>query len=75
MVRARMGPYYQFTYPSPSKLDGVIAKLEPLSDQNVLVGFLRNIDNARTLAGFVQELANAIADYQVRATSFAVVFY
>ena len=60
-----MCPYYQFIYPSPSKLDGVIAKLEPLSDQNALVGFLRNVDNAKTLTGFVQELANAITDYHV----------
>ena len=47
------------------KLEGVIAKLEPLSDQHVLVGFLNNVDNAKTLLGFVQELANAITDYQV----------
>lgn len=47
------------------KLEGVIAKLEPLSDQHVLASFLHNIDNAKTLVGFVQELADAIIDYQV----------
>jgi len=56
---------YQFTYPSLRKLKRVIAKLEPLSDQHVLVRFLHNVENAKTLTGFVQELANAIMDYQV----------
>jgi hypothetical protein len=46
---------------------GVIAKLEPLSEQHAFVRFLRNVNNAKTLTGFVQELANAITDYQVRA--------
>jgi len=43
----------------------VIVKLEPLSEQNVFLKFIRNIDNARTLTGFIQELADAITDYQV----------
>ena len=43
-------------------------RLEPLSDQNVFLGFLRNVDNAKALTGFVQELANAVTDYQARAT-------
>ena len=52
-------------HPSFRKLKGVIANLEPLSNQHALVGFLRNAENAKTLTGFVQELANAITDYQV----------
>ena len=56
---------YRFAYPFPRKLRGVITKLEPLSRQHGLVGFLQNVDNAKTLAGFVQELADAITDYQV----------
>jgi len=40
-------------------------KLEPLSEQRVLIGFLNNTDDAKTLAGLVQELANAVVDYQV----------
>ena len=55
----------QFTYPSLRKLEGVVAKLEPLSDQHRLIKFLRNIDNAKMLTGFVQELADAVTDYQV----------
>ena len=48
-------------------------KLEPLSDQHAIVRFLRNADNAGTLTGFVQELANAVADYQVRAAGLTVI--
>ena len=51
--------------PPLRKLDGVIAKLEPLSDQHVLIKFLRNVNNAKTLIGFVQELSDAVTDYQV----------
>jgi len=40
-------------------------KLEPLSEQHALLKFLHNVDNAKTLTGFVQELANAVTDYQV----------
>ena len=47
------------------KLKGVIAKLEPLTEQHALIGFFQNVDNAKILAGFVQELADAIMDYQV----------
>ena len=65
---------YQLANPSLRKLGVVIAKLEPLSDQHALVGFLRNAENAKTLTGFVQELGDAIADYQVRATSPTVIF-
>ena len=49
---------YRFAYPSLRKLYGVIVKLEPLSEQRALV-------SDETLAGLVQELANAITDYQV----------
>jgi len=55
----------QVTYPPLRKLDVVIAKLELLSDQHALIKFLCNVNNAKTLAGFVQELADAITDYQV----------
>jgi len=47
------------------KLEGVITKLEPLSEQHVLLKFLCNVDNAKTLAGFIKELADAVTDYQV----------
>jgi len=53
------------TSPTLRRLDGVIAKLEPLSEEHALLKFLRNVDNAKTLSGFVQELADAITYYQV----------
>ena len=43
----------------------VIVKLEPLSEQNGLLRFLRNEDHAGLLNGFVQDIANAVTDYQV----------
>jgi hypothetical protein len=63
---------YHVAYPSLRKLQGVIAKLEPLSDQHALVRFLRNVDNAKVLTGFVQELADAITDYQVRTAGLTL---
>ena len=43
----------------------VVVKLEPLSEQNGLLKFLRNEDYAGLLNGFVQDIAYAITDYQV----------
>ena len=40
-------------------------KLRPLSERWGIVQFLNNEDYANTLNGFVQDLANAITDYQV----------
>jgi len=57
--------YVSVAYPSVRKLGGVVMKLKPLSEQHGLIAFLHNVDNAKTLAGFVQELADAITDYQV----------
>ena len=54
-----------FVYPSLRKLEGVIANLKPFSEQPALHKFLCNIENAKSLTGFIQELADAITDYQV----------
>ena len=43
----------------------VVVKLEPLSEQNGLLKFLRNEDHAGLLNGFVQDIAHAVTDYQV----------
>ena len=43
----------------------VLEGLEPLSEQNGLLRFLRNEDHAGLLNGFVQDMAQAITDYQV----------
>ena len=56
---------HQFAHPYFRKLEGVVVKLEPLSKQHAILKFLHNANNAKTLAGFIQELADAITDYQV----------
>jgi len=63
----------RFTYLAPRKLDGVIIKLKPLSEEYTLLKFLRNVDNAKILSGFVQELANAVGYYQVGTPCPAVI--
>jgi hypothetical protein len=55
----------QLTHLAPRRLDGVIAKLEPLAEEPGLLRFLRNVDNTKILSGFVQELADAVEYYQV----------
>jgi len=45
----------------------VVVKLEPLSEQNGLLKFLRNENHAGLLNGFVQDVAHAVTDYQVRS--------
>jgi len=56
---------HQFAHLPLRKLEVVIMKLEPLSKQHAIVDFLCNVGTAKTLTGFVQELANGITDYQV----------
>lgn len=51
------------------KLAEIVARLKPLSEQNGLVKFLNNVDNANTLNNFIQDLAYAIIDYQVRGAN------
>jgi hypothetical protein len=48
------------------KLVKIITKLKPLSEQNGIMKFLKNTDHANVLNGFVQDLAHAVTDYQVR---------
>ena len=47
------------------KLAEIIAKLKPLSKQHGIAKFLKNVDHAQVLNGFVQDLAYAVTDYQV----------
>jgi len=43
----------------------IILELEPLSEQNGLLKFLRNEDHTALLDGFVRDIANTITEYQV----------
>ena len=47
------------------KLAGIIAELEPLSEQHGVSKFLNNVEHANILNGFIQDLAYAVTDYQV----------
>ena len=47
------------------KLVRIVTVLRPLSEQHGLAKFLKNDDHANSLNGFVQDLAYAVADYQV----------
>lgn len=53
------------TWDTRRRLTDVLEKLEPLSEQNGLLKFLRNDDHAGALNGFVQDIALAVTDYQV----------
>ena len=47
----------------------IVIKLGPLLEQHGLVRFLKNVDHANTLNGFIQDLAYAVVDYQVCVTN------
>ena len=47
------------------KLAGIVADLGPLAEQHALMKFLRNVDHANVLNGFVKDVVYAITDYQV----------
>ena len=47
------------------KLVRIVTELRPLSEQHGLAKFLKNAEHAERLNGFVQDLAYAVADYQV----------
>lgn len=56
---------YQPTYTTLRRLDEFIVKLEPLSEQHVLLEFLQNVENAKTLSELFRQLADGIIYYQV----------
>ena len=47
------------------RLMDILNNLEPLSEQNELLKFLRNEDHTELLNGFVQDAVQAVTDYQV----------
>ena len=48
------------------KLNNVLRELELLAEQGKAVGFFNNIDNADKLWGLVEDIRDAVMDYQVR---------
>ena len=55
----------QLTLDIHRRLMEILEKLEPLSEQNGLLRFLRNEDHAGLLNGLVQDISRVITDYQV----------
>jgi len=46
-------------------LEAVSKDLTPLAEQGNLVGFLANNENAQKISGLVEDINEAIIDYQV----------
>ena len=48
------------------KLEDVLQELEPLVSQGKVEGFFNNVKNADKLGGLVEDIRDAVMDYQVR---------
>ena len=48
------------------KLEVVLRELEPLANQGKVKGFFNNFKNADKLGGLVEDIRDAVMDYQVR---------
>lgn len=65
-----MNPYPPLSRVEPNlriarKLQGVYQHLTPLSEQGNIEGFFNNVENADQLRGLVEDIRDAIMDYQV----------
>ena len=47
------------------KLDNVLQELKVLEKQGKVEGFFTNVKNAEKLAGLVEDIRDAVMDYQV----------
>jgi hypothetical protein len=48
------------------KLNNVLRELESLAEQGKVEGFFNNVENADKLGGIVEDIREAVMDYQVR---------
>ena len=48
-------------------LDKTVKELEPLATQGTVEGFFNNAENADKLGGLVEDIRDAIMEYQVRS--------
>ena len=53
------------------KLQGVHRDLAPLEQQGKAVGFFNNFENAGTLGGLVEDIRDAMVEYQVCASNYS----
>jgi len=49
------------------ELEKILGELEPLAEQRKVEGFLNNVKNADRLAGLVEDIRDAVMEYQVRS--------
>ena len=47
------------------KLENILCELEPLANQGEVAGFFSNIQNLDRLSGMVEDIRDAMMDYQV----------
>jgi hypothetical protein len=52
------------------KLEDVRRSLTPLAEQGKAVGFLTNAENAQKINGLVEDIRDAMMDYQVWGSNF-----
>ena len=52
------------------KLDGVLRGLAPLEKQGKAEGFFNNAENAGKLGGLVEDIRDAMLEYQVCCSTF-----
>ena len=57
------------------KLQGVLRDLAPLERQGEVEGFFNNSENAGKLGGLVEDIRDAMIEYQVRTASYPLVPY
>ena len=62
---ARVFWYYEPTLIIISKLKTTAGELEPLASQGKIEGFFNNVKNADKLGGLVDDIRDAIIEYQV----------
>jgi len=47
------------------ELEKILGELEPLAEQGKVEGFFNNVRNAGKLAGLVEDIRDAVMEYQV----------
>ena len=55
----------------PRKLQDVRRDLAPLEQQGKVVGFFNNFENASTLGGLVEDIRDALVEYQVCVSNYS----
>ena len=56
-------------------MQGVLQDLAPLEEQGEIEGFFNNTENAGKLGGLVENIRDAMIEYQVRAPSYLFLPY